>query len=156
LTLDDILEEIVGRIEDEYPRLPNLFLLEALTADGVALDLPAHTPEDAIRAPAALIPAQSLPIGADVSALALAREQQMATDMGNGVAIPHARCPGLTRPLMVFGRSSEFVHEYLIRAQSREEVFEINRKSADDRAARYKVAENLAGPSVPYVTSCCE
>jgi mannitol/fructose-specific phosphotransferase system IIA component (Ntr-type) len=99
--------------------------------------------------------------------LALARERQVVTDMGNGVAIPHARCPGLTRPLIVFGRSaggilfdesssepvhliflvvtpaerpnvqvflleqlasvahSEFVRERLMRAQSRQEVFEI-------------------------------
>jgi len=107
ITLEDILEEIVGRIEDEYPRSPRLFLKEALTAGGVLLDLTAQTPDDAIRALAALIPAQSLPLGADVCALALARERQIVTDVGHGVAIPHARCKGLARPLMVFGRSAE-------------------------------------------------
>lgn len=107
ITLEDILEEIVGRIEDEYPRLPRLFLKEALTAGGVMLDLPAQTSEEAIRALAALIPAQSLPPGVDVCSLAMARERQMVTDMGHGVAIPHARCLGLARPLIVFGRSAE-------------------------------------------------
>jgi CPA2 family monovalent cation:H+ antiporter-2 len=107
ITLEDILEDIVGRIEDEYPRLPRLFLKEALTAGGVMLDLAAQTPDEAIRALAALIPAQSLPPGADVCALALARERQITTDVGHGVAIPHARCPGLARPLLVFGRSAE-------------------------------------------------
>ncbi|MBI3468083.1 MAG: PTS sugar transporter subunit IIA [Planctomycetes bacterium] len=107
ITLEDILEEIVGRIEDEYPRLPRLFLKEALTAGGVLLDLPAKTPEEAIHELAALVPAQSLPPGADVCGLALARERQVTTDVGHGVAIPHARCLGLTRPLIVFGRSAE-------------------------------------------------
>jgi CBS domain containing-hemolysin-like protein/mannitol/fructose-specific phosphotransferase system IIA component (Ntr-type) len=107
ITLEDILEEVVGRIEDEYPRLPRLFLKEALTAGNVVLDFPAQTPEEAIRGLAAHIPTENLPPGADVCALALARERQMATDVGHGVAIPHARCPGLTKPLIVFGRSEE-------------------------------------------------
>jgi monovalent cation:H+ antiporter-2, CPA2 family len=107
ITLEDVLEEVVGRIEDEYPRLPRLFLKDALIAGGVALDLPAQTPEEAIRALADTIPPQNLPPGANVFALALARERQFATDMGHGVAIPHARCPGLTKPIIVFGRPAE-------------------------------------------------
>jgi mannitol/fructose-specific phosphotransferase system IIA component (Ntr-type) len=107
LTLEDILEEVVGRIEDEYPRLPRLFLKDALTAGGIVLEFPATTPEDAIRTLVAAIPPQNVPPGVDVCALALERERQMPTDVGHGVAIPHARCPRLTRPLIVFGRSAE-------------------------------------------------
>src|SRR6185503_16282327 len=81
ITLEDILEEVVGRIEDEYPRLPRLFLKEALTSGNVVLDFPAQTPEEAIRGLAAHIPPQNLPGGPDVCALALARERQMATDV---------------------------------------------------------------------------
>jgi len=105
ITLEDILEEVVGRMEDEFPRLPRLFLKDILTAGGVVLNLEASTPEEAIRTLAAAIPAQHLPEGVDVAALALEREQQMTTDVGQGVAIPHARCPGLADPLLVFGRS---------------------------------------------------
>jgi len=106
ITLEDILEEIVGRIENEYPRSPELFLTEALTAGGVVLDLPARTPGEAIRTLVGLIPSQSLPDGADVSDLALACERPLVTEAGYGVAIPHARVPGLARPLIVFGRSA--------------------------------------------------
>jgi CBS domain containing-hemolysin-like protein/mannitol/fructose-specific phosphotransferase system IIA component len=107
ITLEDILEEIVGRIEDEYPRLPRLFLKDAIGAGGVVLDLDSTTPDDAIRRLAAEIPVHHLPVGAEVAELALARERQMPTDVGHGVAIPHARCRGLVKPVIVFGRSVE-------------------------------------------------
>src|SRR4029079_19508767 len=107
ITLEDILEEVVGRIEDEFPRLPKFFLKDALTAGAVVLDLPGQTPEEAIRALAAAIPSSSLPQGADICTLAIARERQMTTDIGHGVAIPHARCPNLSKPIIVFGRSVE-------------------------------------------------
>jgi mannitol/fructose-specific phosphotransferase system IIA component (Ntr-type) len=106
ITLEDILEEVVGRIEDEYPRLPRLFLKDVLAAGGVVLELEAVTPEQAIHALARAIPAENLPPGTDVAAIALDRERQVPTDIGQGVAIPHARCPNLATPLMVFGRSS--------------------------------------------------
>ena len=107
ITLEDILEEVVGRIEDEYPRLPRLFLKDALDAGGVVLELRATSPDQAIQELAAVIPGSSLPHGANIAALALERERRISTDVGHGVAIPHARCPGLGRPLLVFGRSSQ-------------------------------------------------
>jgi len=109
LALEDILEEIVGRIEDEYPRLPRLFLKDALQTGGIALDIDARTPEQAIRMLAAAIPAANLPPGAEIANLAWAREQQVPTDVGLGVAIPHARCPSLKSPILVFGRAEEAI-----------------------------------------------
>ncbi len=107
ITLEDILEEIVGKIEDEYPRLPRLFLKESLESGAILLDLKATTHEEAIRELIAAIPPENIPADVDVAALALARERLITTDVGLGVAIPHARCPKLAKPILVFGRSDE-------------------------------------------------
>jgi PTS system fructose-specific IIC component len=56
------------------------------------------------------MPAETLPQGTsrdDIVRISLAREGQVSTNLGNGVAIPHARCQGLRRPIVVFGRSSD-------------------------------------------------
>ncbi|MDA1080295.1 MAG: PTS sugar transporter subunit IIA [Gemmatimonadetes bacterium] len=45
-------------------------------------------------------------IGADECAAAVReREEQAGTGTGHGLAVPHARLPGLTRPVLVLGRS---------------------------------------------------
>jgi CPA2 family monovalent cation:H+ antiporter-2 len=109
VTVEDILEQVVGRIEDEYPREPKIFLQEALITGGVVLDLHGSTPQQVIAELAANIPMGLLPLSTDVTHLAMERERELPTCLGCGVAIPHARVPGLTRSMVVFGRSQEGV-----------------------------------------------
>lgn len=109
ITLEDIIEQVVGRIEDEYPRHPQLLLSEALTVGAIVPELAAGTKEEAIRELAAALPSERLPAGASIAELAIAREREVSTDVGFGVAIPHARCPNLANPQLAFGRSRDGV-----------------------------------------------
>lgn len=109
LTIEDILEQVVGRIEDEYPRHRRFPLRSALVPNGILLDVRAETPEEVIEILAAAIPASLIPSHFDLAASAIERERDLPTDVGLGVAIPHARCPRLAHPLLVFGRLSQGV-----------------------------------------------
>ncbi len=109
ITLEDLLEQAVGRVKEQYPHNPGALLAEALTAGNAVLELTGRTAEHAIRELAAAIPQQSLASSHNVAELALARERDVSTDLGVGVASPHARVAKLAFPLIIFGRSSEGV-----------------------------------------------
>jgi mannitol/fructose-specific phosphotransferase system IIA component (Ntr-type) len=76
-----------------------------ILTDDALLNLSSRTSEQAIAEMAARVPADRLPMNADVAELAIARERELPTNIGVGVAIPHARCPQLVEPLVVVGRS---------------------------------------------------
>jgi monovalent cation:H+ antiporter-2, CPA2 family len=109
VTLEDILEQVVGRIEDEYPHEALVSLRDALEAGSVLLELRGATREEVIEELAAAIPAEHLPPDSMVAELAIARELEMSSDLGCGVAFPHTRCPHLAAPVVVFGRSANGV-----------------------------------------------
>jgi len=107
VTLEDILEQVVGKIEDEYSREAEEDFAAVLHAGSIIADLTASTADEAIAELAAVIPRQRLPGELDVEALLLAQEHRLSTHVGFGVAIPHARCPGLSAPVAAFGRSGQ-------------------------------------------------
>jgi CPA2 family monovalent cation:H+ antiporter-2 len=110
ITQEDILEQVVGQMEDEYPHETLVSLSHAVAQGGIALQLVAQSGTEAIRELVHLVPARSLPPGhnhGQVLQLALQREAEFSTDLGNGVAVPHARCPQLPSPAIVLGRSSD-------------------------------------------------
>jgi CPA2 family monovalent cation:H+ antiporter-2 len=110
ITLEDILEQVVGRIEDEYPHEPEVSLRRAIERGGMVLDLTARSHDGAIQELVEAIPGGRLPPGMDnlaLTSLVLEREAEFSTYLGSGVAAPHARCPGLGAPLVVFGRSED-------------------------------------------------
>lgn len=110
VTREDILEQVVGQLEDEDDHTKPLLLSDAIARGGIVTEMQAGSRDQAIHELVAAIPASLLPAGIDAAQLAdlvFAREEEISTDLGNGIAIPHARCPGLATPLAVMGRSHE-------------------------------------------------
>ncbi|HSL91496.1 MAG TPA: PTS sugar transporter subunit IIA [Candidatus Limnocylindrales bacterium] len=81
-------------------------LLDIVSPGGVVDDLRAETKEDVLRemseVAAASVPSLSVQ---GLTSILLDRESLGSTGIGDGVAIPHGKVPGLTRLVAVFGRS---------------------------------------------------
>jgi monovalent cation:H+ antiporter-2, CPA2 family len=108
VTMEDILEQVVGQIEDEYPREAPISLLSAMNRGAILQELRSKTGEHAIAELVAAIPGHVLPEGIDterIVAAVMRRESEISTDLGNGVAVPHARIANLQAPIAVLGRS---------------------------------------------------
>jgi len=80
---------------------------QALGPQDIALGLDVRGKTDALRAVAARIQ-HSCRIDAEPIFRALhRREQAGSTGIGNGLAIPHARIPGIDEPVTMFARTTE-------------------------------------------------
>jgi len=106
ISLEDIIEEVVGTIEDEFEAEPRIFMADALTPGRVVLGLDASSLEEAIGQAFGRVASTELPLPVDrIVKAVLERERAMSTYLGNGLAIPHARLEGIDRPVLLFGRS---------------------------------------------------
>jgi len=113
LTNEDVLEEIVGRIGDEFDAAREEFRVsigDALTPGRVVLDVQAASIHGAIDKIVAAIPRHELPADPQIILRAVhEREQAMPTYLGKGLALPHGRLDQLERPVLLFARSAEGV-----------------------------------------------
>lgn len=106
---------LLDRVELDFARAQTVrpatvTLADAVVRGGVVPLLEAATREEAIRELASAIPSGVLPAGIDAEILCervFVREAEISTDLGNGIALPHARCDGLEEPVVVIGRSPE-------------------------------------------------
>jgi len=108
ITLEDIIEEIVGTIEDEFELEQPLFLADGLTEGRVVLGLAAESLELAIREAFARVPPAELPLpAARIADAVVERERGMPTLLARGLAAPHARLEEIREFVLVFARSEE-------------------------------------------------
>lgn len=106
ITLEDILEEVVGTIGDEFESEPPLTLADHLNERRVVLDVDASNLGEALRQALARVPAEELPIEREAVVRAVMERERLAgTYLGHGIALPHARLAGIQQAVLILVRS---------------------------------------------------
>jgi CBS domain containing-hemolysin-like protein/mannitol/fructose-specific phosphotransferase system IIA component len=103
ITLEDVLEELVGTIRDEFEDEEPIRLADTLGADRIQLDIEASSPVAAVAAAIARVPEVPLQVQELVRA---GGDRLPATYLGQGIGLPHARVAGLSRPFVMILRSA--------------------------------------------------
>jgi mannitol/fructose-specific phosphotransferase system IIA component (Ntr-type) len=106
LTLEDVIEEIVGTIRDEFEDEEHFHLADAIQANRIHLGVEAETPIAAVRIALERMGPNAMPIGQEAVLRALdERERVVGTYLGRNLGMPHARIVGLQRPIVMMIRS---------------------------------------------------
>ncbi|EKD51017.1 MAG: hypothetical protein ACD_62C00363G0005 [uncultured bacterium] len=105
ITLEDIIEEIVGTIRDEFEDEEPVRLIDALAIESIHLNLKADNANDAITQALSRTPQEVLPLSPKQIIQALTdRGHQIVVYLGDGIGLPHARVEGLKKPFLMFLR----------------------------------------------------
>ena len=106
LTMEDIVEELTGEIRDEFEPPPTLTLSQTLVGEAFVPELKEAGRSEAIKEILEKLHA-ARPIFDRNEALkaVLKRESNFSTALGHQTAFPHARLPGLSKPLIAVGMS---------------------------------------------------
>lgn len=105
LTLEDILEELVGEIRDEFEKTSGWMTGEFFAGAAVDANLPTTERRATIRHLMDRMKAANPDLDAETAFAAVwERELKFASAVGHGVLVPHARLPGLKAPLIAVGR----------------------------------------------------
>lgn len=107
ITLEDIVEELVGTIRDEFEDEEPIRLWDALAPENIQLDVEADSATEAVRAAVARMPSVAVPANVKrVLEGRSERERLVATYLGDGIGMPHARVSGLSKPFVMVVRSA--------------------------------------------------
>ncbi|MFA6093557.1 MAG: CNNM domain-containing protein [Elusimicrobiota bacterium] len=104
LTLEDVIEELVGDIRDEFEPPHPLLLSEVVVAPAIDTALPQEPKEDILRGMLKSLCAARPDISFEEAwNVVWRREQAFNSALGGGVAIFHGRLPKLERPALSIG-----------------------------------------------------
>jgi len=110
ITMEDILEQLVGAIEDEFEKEIPLRLGDVLKESRVLVDLAATTADEAIAEIIQRCDTGDVPDPKQVIMNAvLARERSLPTYLGEHLAVPHARLDSIKTPVLFFARAPKGV-----------------------------------------------
>jgi CBS domain containing-hemolysin-like protein/mannitol/fructose-specific phosphotransferase system IIA component len=110
ITFEDVMEELVGTIRDEFEDEEPIRLSDALSPERVQFDVEAESPVAAVRVALRRGPAAALPLPvAQILQAVSERERLVGTYLGHGIGMPHARLAGLGKPFVMVLRSGKGV-----------------------------------------------
>jgi CBS domain containing-hemolysin-like protein len=108
LTLEDVIEEIIGTIRDEFEDEEQILLSDVLEEQHVQLGIEANDTVDAVRQALSRIKSWKLPVSREQIIKAVdERERAVETYLGKGLGMPHGRIVGLQHPVVFFIRSEK-------------------------------------------------
>jgi len=108
IALEDVVEEIIGSLEDEFEREPALFLADTMSVGRIVLGVDAPDIATAIPQILSRIDLAELPTARErITRAVLEREAEVSTYLGHGLAVPHARLDKIDRPVVIFAQSKE-------------------------------------------------
>jgi mannitol/fructose-specific phosphotransferase system IIA component (Ntr-type) len=108
LSLEDVIEEIIGTIRDEFEDEEQVVLSDIIDERHVQLDVEANDTVEAVRLALQRVNNWNLPVSREQVIKAVdERERAVETYLGNGLGMPHARMVGIQKPVVFFIRSDK-------------------------------------------------